>query len=222
MPDFGYSQFKAINFYLATPPHYGNWELQEWHLFSVLKWFHNMWIQGPLIDFTLMLHLKGSTTQFGPWWNSVMCDKKMNSRDGTDHEKKEHFAMTSFLPLTKYALIWVAIPFNKYTLHFGKHSIVQHIDTILSTVLLKATGYKTLTSSRGRAVHWVESDNSILSLPQSWTWRRSHVLCAKRVNTRRVWCDSNATDWICRATLSVMVWMKLPLRTTNPQNRAMK
>lgn len=30
---------------------------------------------------------------------------------------------------------------------------VQHIDTTLSTVLLKATGYKTLTSSRGRAVH---------------------------------------------------------------------
>lgn len=26
-----------------------------------------MWIQGPLIDFTLMLHLKGSTTQFGPF-----------------------------------------------------------------------------------------------------------------------------------------------------------
>lgn len=68
MPDFGSSQFKAIHFYLATPPPPGNWELQEWHLFSVvLKWFHNMWIQGPLIDFTLMLHLKGSATQFGPF-----------------------------------------------------------------------------------------------------------------------------------------------------------
>ena len=31
----------------------------------VLKWFHNMWIQSPLIDFTLTLNLKGSTTQFG-------------------------------------------------------------------------------------------------------------------------------------------------------------
>lgn len=30
------------------------------------------------------------------------------------------------------------------------------MNTILSTVLLKATGYKTVTSSRGRAVHRVE------------------------------------------------------------------
>lgn len=32
MPHFGYFQFKAIHFYLATPPPV-NWELQEWHLF---------------------------------------------------------------------------------------------------------------------------------------------------------------------------------------------
>lgn len=160
--------------------------------------------------------------QTHPLYLTEVCQRKWIREMAQTMKKREHFTMMSFLPLTKNALIWVAIPFNKYTLHFGKHSIVQHIDTILSTVLLKATGYKTLTSSRGRAVHWVESDNSIPSLPQSWTWHRSHVLCAKRVNTRRVWCDSNATDWICRATLSVMVGKKLPLRTTNPQNRAIK
>lgn len=34
MPDFGYSQFKAIHLYLAKPPP-GDWELQVWHLFLV-------------------------------------------------------------------------------------------------------------------------------------------------------------------------------------------
>lgn len=130
-------------------------------------------------------------------------------KKGTFWYKTEAESWTKLLFLSldhrKYAYIWVAIPFNKYILHFGKHSIVQHIDTILSTVLLKATGYKTLTSSRGRAVHWVESDNSVPSLPQSWTWHRNHVLCANRVNTKHVWCNSNATDWICRATSSVRV-----------------
>lgn len=66
MPDFGYSQFKAIHFYLAKPPLGGTENYRSDISFSVvLKWLHNTWIQSPLIDLKFMLDLKGSTTQFG-------------------------------------------------------------------------------------------------------------------------------------------------------------
>lgn len=115
---------------------------------------------------------------------------------------------------------------------FGKHSKIRYMDTTLSTVLLKAKGYKTLTSSRGRAVQRAERVHSLPSLPQSWTWQRNHVLRANRVSTKHAWCDSNATEPVelhreCggggkKLFFSYFFLFFFVLRMTNQQNRAIK
>lgn len=89
-------------------------------------------------------------------------------------------------------------------LQFGIHSEVQHTDTTLSTVLLKATGYKTLTSSRRCAVHlsWERRQPPVSTSVENVT-RRSCSVC-KSSEHQTCGITLNATDWICRATSGVV------------------
>lgn len=79
----------------------------------------------------------------------------------------------------------------------------------MSTVLLKATGYKTLTSSKPRAVHrWSENGRS----------PRSRSECSSSQH-QAVRSSSNATDRLCRATSGVMVGGEKSRPTTQSENR---